>query len=368
MSLRFDQGNRGGVSGKNLLIRADASTDIGIGHVMRCLALAQAWLDAGGHATFALASGADELGNRIRTEGVGVSRIDAPPGSQDDVLQTLKLRNETKANWLVLDGYQFVQEYRRQLENSGLRLLLIDDHGDCAPYRSEIVVNVNPQASDAMYAESQSKTRFLVGPKYALLRREFLAVPGAHTKVSERAQKILLTFGGSDSDNVTLRVLQALQEVRDPHLQITVIVGATNPNRASLQAEIARSFHAARLLSDVGNMPQLMSECDLAITAGGATCQELAFLQVPMFLITIAENHEVTVEAYARANAAVTAGWFNRIDRSVLAASLRRVIVAPELREEIRANAKKLVDGRGAQRVVDVMCSFDLNQAEATLQ
>lgn len=357
-----------GASSKNLLIRADASTDIGIGHVMRCLALAQAWLDAGGHATFALASGADELGNRIRTEGVGVSRIDAPPGSQDDVLQTLKLRNETKANWLVLDGYQFAQEYRRELENSGLHLLLIDDHGDCAPYRSEIVVNVNPQASDAMYAESQLKTRFLVGPKYALLRREFLAVSGARTKVAESAQRILLTFGGSDADNVTLQVLRALEKVRGLQLQITVIVGATNPNRASLETEIMRSFHVTKLLSDVGNMPQLMSESDLAITAGGATCQELAFLQVPMFLITIAENHEKTVEAYARANAAITAGWFNRIDGSALAASLRRVILDSKLRAEICANAKKLVDGRGAQRVVDIMCSFGLNQDEATLQ
>jgi UDP-2,4-diacetamido-2,4,6-trideoxy-beta-L-altropyranose hydrolase len=352
------------MSGPTLLIRADASAKIGVGHVMRCLALAQAWQTTGGRVVFALSEGADELGDRLRAEGVDVRRIAGSPDSQDDPLQTLKLGNATNAKWLVLDGYHFSTDYRRQLEHSDLRVLIIDDHGDSAPYRCEIVLNVNPQASNEMYGSRQESTRFLLGTRYALLRREFLSFPRAKSIVAETAKKILLTFGGADSDNVTLQVLKVLKTIRDFQLQITVILGATNPNRASLETEIVGSLHASRLLSDVGNMPELMSQSDLAITAGGATCQELAFMDVPMFLVTIAENHEKTVEAYARTNAAVTLGWFNRVDSDTLAKSLREVIRNKKLREELRANARRLVDGRGAQRVVDTMRSFGRNRTK----
>jgi len=345
-----------GKQNKRLLIRTDASTDIGVGHVMRCIALAQAWLDSGGQADFALARGADELGNRLHAEKMRISKVGAIPGSQEDLRETVDLAAAQRVEWLVLDGYHFSMDYRQQLENQNLHLLFIDDHGNYAPYRSEIVLNVNPQASGAMYGFSDSRPGFLLGTRYALLRREFLLFPRSSVEVPEKAHRILVTFGGSDSDNVTLQVLQALEEITDLKLQITIVVGATNPNKPSLQAQVAGSCHAATLLSDVNNMPQVMSQSDLAITAGGATCQELAFMEVPMFLLTIADNHEETVEAYSRAQAAVSVGWFNRIDRKNLVNSLRQVIADKKVRVEIRSNARRMVDGRGAQRVVEAMC------------
>jgi spore coat polysaccharide biosynthesis predicted glycosyltransferase SpsG len=105
-------------------------------------------------------------------------------------------------------------------------------------------------------------------------------------------------------------------------------------------------------------MPQVISHAELAISAGGGTCYELAFMKVPMFLITMARNHERTVEAYGWAKAAVAAGWFHALERKSLAASLRGLIGDSTLRRELVKNARRMVDGRGAQRVVEAMYSM----------
>jgi UDP-2,4-diacetamido-2,4,6-trideoxy-beta-L-altropyranose hydrolase len=341
-----------------LLIRADASAEIGVGHVMRCVALAQAWQDAGARVVFALAAGGAEIEKRLRSQGFEVIGISASPGSADDAGQTAKLSMRCEARWLVLDGYHFSGDYRERVKGSTSSLLLMDDHGEFAPYNCDIVLNTNPYASDAMYPKHEGQTRFLLGSRYALLRREFLERQIQQVYVPEKVSRLLVTFGGADPHNVTLQVVEALQELDDPQLDVVVVVGASNPHRASLEAALKRSSRAAQLLSNVDNMPELMDRAELAISAGGGTCYELAFMKVPMFLITMASNHERTVEAYGRAKAALAAGWFDGLGRESLTAALRGLICDSKLRGELIENARQLVDGRGAQRVVEIMYSM----------
>jgi UDP-2,4-diacetamido-2,4,6-trideoxy-beta-L-altropyranose hydrolase len=350
------------MSARTLLIRADASSEIGVGHVMRCAALAQAWQSGGGQAVFALAAGADELEERLCSWGAEVARIRAEPGSEEDAAQTIEFCQRRRAGWLVLDGYHFSQDYRANLRG-GPRLLLMDDHGDCPPYKCDIVLNANPQASDTMYHPQSGQARFLLGPRYALVRQEFLEFPRDLPDVPDRARRILVTFGGADRQNATLKVVQALRELSDLQLYIAVVVGVSNPNRMSLLEAVDGFSNPARVLLNVENMPELMSQSDLAITAGGGTCFELAFMKVPMFLLTMAKNHEATVQAYGEAKAAVAAGWFDSVEREDLALSLRAVIVDRELRKRLREKASQIVDGRGAQRVVEVICSLNHDPA-----
>jgi UDP-2,4-diacetamido-2,4,6-trideoxy-beta-L-altropyranose hydrolase len=338
-----------------LLIRADANAEIGTGHVMRCVALAQAWRDAGGRVAFALAGGAKELEPRLRAEGADVLRVSCEPGAAEDAAETAELCMRCKAQWLVLDGYHFSPEYREDAKPVTTRLLLVDDHGEIAPYKCDIVLNTNPYASDAMYLQRGEQTCLLLGPQYALLRREFLDFHRGSPDVPRTATRILVTFGGSDPHNVTLRVLEVCQEITDIRLDITVVVGASNSHLASLKEAVATSSHVAKLLSNVGNMPEVMSHADLAVSAGGGTCNELAFMRVPMFLITTAKNHERTVEAWGRAKAALAGGWFDAIGGKSMAVALRSLIGDSKLRKELVENARGMVDGRGAQRVVETM-------------
>jgi len=335
---------------------------------MRCVALAQAWREAGGRVIFALATGPKELEARIRSEGSNVVRVSAEFGSLEDAAETAAIGARFGAHWMVLDGYHFSSDYCRNLKTNNSRLLLMgDDDGKAAFCDCDIVLNADLHASEAVYAETGEQTRFLLGPRYALLRREFLDFPRGRSSIPEDARRLLITFGGGDSHNVTLQVLEALQGLPDLELDITVVVGPSNPHRASLEEALARFPQVARLLLNVGSMPELMAGAELAISAGGGTCYELAFMKVPMFLITMAKNHEQSVEAFGRANAAIAAGWFSALKKDSLAASIRSLIRDQKFRKELVENASRMVDGKGARRVIETMFAMSWRDRVVTI-
>lgn len=333
---------------------------------MRCLALAQVWQEKGGRAVFAMASGSEELRNRLQAEGAGVRTIVARPGSREDSLQTLELRSRIDADWLVLDGYHFSSRYRKAVENGPSHLLLMDDGAEQSLCNSDLLLNPGPDASGKNYPDSDPRTRFLLGPKYALLRREFHEFRKVDSNQPVEAQRILISMGGGDCNNVTLQVLEALEEIKNMQLTVEVVIGASNPHRPSLQGAVKASSHHAALLENVTNMPELMSRADLAITAGGGTCYELAFMRCPMFLITIAQNHEQAVDFYQRTECAVAAGWFNSLNKYTLARLIENAICDEALRRKLVESAAGMIDGKGAERVVEVMRSLSQTAALCT--
>jgi len=341
--------------GKTLLLRADAGSEMGIGHVMRCLALSDAWRDSGGNPVFALAAGTCQLESHVRAHGAEIITVEAQPGSPEDASITLALGSRRQAAWLALDGYHFSAGYIRTLRKATSKLLLIADDEEVPNCDCDIVVDPTPQTSEAVRSWSDKQATVLLGPSYALLRREFLKYFDRYKSTADSASRILISFGGGDSHNVTLQVMQALQEIGDRELDVTVVVGPSNLHGESLQAAAEQSRHAVRLISDVSNMPEVMAQADLAITAGGGTCYELAFMQVPMLLITIAKNQERPISAYTAAKTAVAAGWFASLESTRLTRLLLDLIDNRSLRRELSLNARKLVDGKGPQRIVEKM-------------
>src|SRR5438128_2931455 len=113
-----------------ILIRADASVDIGTGHVMRCLALAQAWQDAGGSAVFALAKSTPAILRRLAVEGFEAFSVSESPGTIGDADIIIDFGLKHSANWIVLDGYSFGTEFQHRIQDAGLNLLCIDDNAE----------------------------------------------------------------------------------------------------------------------------------------------------------------------------------------------------------------------------------------------
>lgn len=343
-----------------LIIRADASTAMGTGHVMRCLALAQAWQDQarqgqGGKCIFAMAETTASSEERIRGGNFEVATLAASPGTLQDAAQVVELGLAYHASWIVMDGYRFDIEYQRRLKTAGLNVLVVDDTGHAGGYVADLVLDQNAHATKDFYRQREPYTILLLGPRYALLRREFRPWRGWKREIAPMARKVLVTAGGTDPDNVTLRVIRALRLLADDHLEATIVVGGSNPHGDCLEQEVKGAEDVIHLLRNALDMPQLMADADVAISAAGITCWEMCFLGLPAVLIDVAENQTPIARELDRQGVAIHAGSSQQVTAEDIAARLKPLLASPERRAAMSERGRKLVDGQGADRVVSAM-------------
>jgi len=339
-----------------LLIRGDANTRIGTGHVMRCLALAQVWQDNGGTVTFLMAPGSPSLEQRIRTESMNVLTITEQPGSDEDAAITAEIAKKNESSWVVVDGYQFGANYQKILKEHNCRILFIDDYGHAEHYYADLVLNQNIYAADEVRYPDNPGMRLLLGPRYALLRKEIISWKYRRHPNPEKAFNILVTLGGSDPGNASLHIIKVLQQLPEDFFSAKIIVGGSNPHLKSISRSLDSSKHAIELLHDVRNMGEFFAWADLAITAGGSTTLELAYIGVPMITVVIADNQKRVCESLQKRKAAINLGVFDRTLDAKFLPCVRKVMNSLNLRNELSRNATELVDGKGAERVADIIC------------
>jgi UDP-2,4-diacetamido-2,4,6-trideoxy-beta-L-altropyranose hydrolase len=335
----------------DLVLRTEASVAVGTGHVMRCLALAQAWGDAGGRVIFAMARTTPAVEERLRNEGFEVARVDTQVGSIADAEETADLAQKRGASWVVVDGYEFGAEYQASLKSRRMKVLFIDDNGHAGRYSADLVLNQNIHASEELYRSRETSTKLLLGPRFALLRRDFTAWRGWKREIPLVARKVLVTMGGSDPDNVTLRVVETILSERD--FDMTIVVGGSNPHLAKLR-EFAGDCGAIRLVENAANMPELIANADLAVAGAGTTSWEMCFLGLPALLIVLADNQQRIADELSKRGIALNLGASD-IALSMIAAQLRSIADSPAIRQEMSDRGRALVDGRGAERVVSVL-------------
>jgi len=341
-----------------VLIRVDASTEIGTGHVMRCLALAQVLQDEGGEAIFVLATHAPNLESRLKSEGMKVVHLDVEMGSIEDASETSALAHSCGCQWVVADGYHFLGECQRIIKDAGLSLLFIDDYGHAEHYYADFVLNQNVYAHEGFYQNRESYTKLLLGTKYALLRREFWQWQGWEREIPPVARKILVTLGGADPDNVTLKVIQAFQEVTVEELEVVVVVGGSNPHYEKLLAAVEKSGVSIELRRNVTNMPELMAWADVAIAAGGSTNWELAFMGLPSLIIVLAENQRAISQKLGNMGVTLSLGEYHQQSLNKLTRTIWELLPALEQRQQMSKKGRKLVDGLGSQRVVELITGY----------
>lgn len=303
-------------------------------------------------ANFALAVEASPLEKRLIAEGMAVDRLTAIPGSLEDARQTVAMAQEMRANWVVLDGYQFAASYQEVVKEAGLFLLFADDYGHAGHYYADLVLNQNIYAYDGLYASREPYTRLLLGTDYVLLRREFLKWRGWRREIPEVAHHVLVTLGGGDPDNITLKVIHALQQVDVPGLEAKVAVGLANPHLETLRRAAQLSTVSLQLLTDVNNMAELMVWADLAVSAGGSTCWELSFMGVPNIMLVLAENQSTAATELDKTGAALNLGWHEEITPARIALATTQLLVLPGARAEMARRGQDLVDGYGVDRVL----------------
>ncbi len=347
---------------KHLVIRADASAYIGTGHIMRCIALAQAWQDLGGAVTFLGHCESERLRRRIIEEGIDFVPAKKPyPNSADldFTLNYLSNMNDcpSRQPWIVLDGYNFSTEYQKAIKDVNYRLLVIDDCNHLSHYYCNILVNQNIYAEKLSYSCSEECVK-LLGCKYALLRREFMGAKTPKREISKITNRILVTLGGGDHENVSLKVLQSLNQLNNNDLEVKIVVGPSNPNIQSLRKERSRSVFQCELITSPKAMPKLMAWADVAVCGGGSTCYELSYMGLPYMIIILAKNQEAIAEGFRKAGAAINCGWHYGLSTEELSECVAGMISNYDIRKDYSKKAMQLVNGFGARIVVEHMENY----------
>jgi UDP-2,4-diacetamido-2,4,6-trideoxy-beta-L-altropyranose hydrolase len=339
-----------------LLIRADASVYIGTGHIMRMIALGQAWQDAGGRVIFLCAKVTPLLEQRIAHENFELEKQLVVPGGRDDLAVTSAAitRHVLGGQFVAvaLDGYHFDADFQLGLSKISCRLMAVDDYGQCDRYSADLILNQNISARVEFYGKRTGGTHLLLGPKFALLRREFLRSSGRARNIPDQANKLLVTLGGADADNLTNKVINAL---RGSGLEVKVVVGGSNPHLVSLReaaGAVSRGVTSVDLIVDSRQMSELMIWADFAVAAAGSTSWELAFSGLPTLHFILADNQTGNAWEMERQGLGVCLGEHSRFDERRFRDSVERMAADGRLRASFAYRGRELVDGGGAARVV----------------
>lgn len=355
---RFCQGNP---LLHHLFLRADAGLQVGNGHLMRCMALALAWRDFGGDVTILSHCESYALRERIVSAGLNMVSFDEKYPKPYDLEKLLSELARHGNPWLVVDGYHFDADYQQTIRNHGYHLLVIDDIAHLPKYHANVLLNQNINANQLNYCLDSDATT-LLGTDYALLRPEFLSWKGWLRKIPLNARHFLVTMGGSDPDNATMRVIEALGCIDIPDTETVVVVGQSNPNIEELRRVIASQVNNISLLSNVTDMPSLMAWADLAISGAGSTSWELAFMGLPSVLLVLAENQRGIASGIHMAGIAVNLGWHDDVSVEQLANTLRYLLKDPVTRRRMSELGRQLVDGLGAGRVAGFLTSLKTSE------
>jgi UDP-2,4-diacetamido-2,4,6-trideoxy-beta-L-altropyranose hydrolase len=338
-----------------VVLRADANPGIGVGHAMRCLALGQAWRDRSARVVLATREGAPGVEARMRDEGIEVFRVEATAGPAI-LRETVRIAVEVGAAWAVVDGAPVGCGLIDALHDVGCRLAMIDDEGTACVARPDVIVNQNSYAAASLYTACTPATRLLLGPTYALLRREFRDQPASERDVPAVGRKVLVTLGGSDPVNATSLVLLAIESVGVEPLDVIVALGTANVHADAVSRQAAASRVRVRIERDTPRMAELMTWADVAVSSGGSTVWELAFMGLPSLVGSIAPDQRVLVGSSPFFE---SIGPFTAVTPEALSAALRGLLLDRARRLDQSSRARSVVDGRGCERVLTVLSEID---------
>lgn len=359
-----------------IAFRADASLEIGTGHVMRCLTLADELTRQGHQCWFVCREHKGHLGDLINSKGYDLTllparkdnKLSTRDGSSDnyalwlgvpweeDACQTLDAIVQLKPDWLVVDHYALDAQWERILTNGVENIMVIDDlsnrNHECSLLLDQ---NLGRAASD-YEGLLPAYCQRLIGPRYALLRPEF--TEHREQSLSRRQhpeiKRLLISLGGVDRTNVTGHVLEALSASALPaRTQLDIVMGAAAPDLDEVRQQAALSRFQATVNVNVQDMAERMCLADLSIGAAGSTSWERCCLGLPTVLVVLADNQVSGARALEASGAAIAICDAEQVG-TTLPSALAGLLDSGQLKCMSEA-AADITDGNGVYRTAQAI-------------
>lgn len=360
------------IKNSKISFRVDASTQIGTGHFIRCLTLADELKQRGALVRFVSCNLPVHLCGMLvakKIEFVPLQRKESGEVVHDlthshwlgasqalDAQATIQALSDHTWNWLIVDHYALDERWERALRHTCDKIFVIDDLAD-RQHDCDLLLDPNfyVDLENRYAAKVPDYCRLLLGPSYALLRDEFRRLREQVKIRTGQVRRIMVFFGGIDVNNYTERTIHALSEINIDRLIVDVVVGLQHSRLAEIEALCLHLNYNCHVQTD--RMAELMARADLAIGAGGSTVWERCCLGLPALTICAATNQEKQVADAASAGF-LFAPDFNGDFRMSLQLHLRSLMENSCLRQLVSSNAMQAVDVRGISRIVrSIGCS-----------
>ena len=336
----------------NVLIRTDASSIIGTGHIIRCLTLADELTQNGGKVEFICREEPGNMINYIEKRGYEVKPLSAGIELETDrkLSKDFFGKYPRPIDWLVVDHYELDARWESYMRSSVQKIMVIDDMAN-RPHDCDLLLDQNyneiPNRYQGLVPDSCTQ---MLGPEYALLRPQFSKARGKLRNRTGEIKRILVFMGGTDPTNQTCKVLRAIEKLNSPDIAVDTVIGATNKNSDEIE-RLASNMSNTTCHCNVENMSELMAAADLSIGAAGATAWERCCVGLPGLIIIIADNQIEIAENLSKRGIITNLGWFEDVKQSDIKSALENLLDKPDIIRQMSVDGMRMVDALGTERV-----------------
>ena len=334
----------------NVLIRVDGSPSIGMGHVIRCIALAE-MIKNEFRVIFVIQQPVVSITNLISAVTSNIICLPQTQNYKTDVLNFTK--HLTTKDIVVLDGYNFTTDYQKRIKATGCKIISIDDLHAWHQV-ADVIINHADVIESSDYS-AEKYTKFYLGARYALLRKTFLN-PGEKAPKIDAIKKVFISMGASDINNLTGKYTEAIAEVKDIE-EIHLMLGPINLNLESIKLLIEENKrvnvipHYNITAEELSN---LLQSCDLAICSASNISLECCAVGIGLISGFTAENQQGILQGLDNRKALINWGNLNTVTKTDISKQIRELINKPEVFNDLIVNQKLIIDGKSPERILNI--------------
>jgi len=356
-----------------IAVRVDSSQAIGSGHLVRCRTLAEALRSRGAEVRFICRQHSGNLIPWLSQAAFPVTVLPPPDRAETlmedyatwlgvpptvDAAETIEALGGDRPDWLIVDHYGIDRVWEQALRPYVGQILAIDDLANRA-HDCDVLLdqNLSVDGEERYRPWVPSHCRQLIGPRYALLRPEYRAYRQTLPPRTGQVNRVLVFFGSTDPQNMTGKVLEALDSPDFSDWAIDVVVGATNPHRATIKRQVTQNLNAV-LHYPRPHLADLMAQADLAIGAGGATTWERLCLGLPALVVSIADNQIAPCQFLQKQGLIRYLGMADTLQVEELQIAIKLLLQNPLNLLKMTVQANLQVDGLGSKRTSEYIERF----------
>lgn len=342
---------------KNLVFRTDSGNGIGWGHTMRCFALAQKFKEKNHHVSFIVRKHPNNISDLLKEQDFDIFYLKEKNYYwKNDALQTKKIIERIgNVDWLIVDNYRLDIRWEKFLKSYVKKLMIIDDM-TLRIHECDLLLDQNYYKNSKIYNKFiPKKCKLLIGPKFALLRKDFYQKRKKLKARNGQINKILVSLGGTDNTNETIKIMNGINELNNKKINVDLLMTNSNKKHTKFQKTFSK-FSNITIHHKNFNMAELMKQADLSIGAGGSSTWERCCLGLPSIVSITAKNQIQLTKEMEKKGCIINLGMSKKILSKNYTDTINNL--NKSALSQMSKNGLKLVDGKGTSRVTKEMLNL----------